>query len=47
MANALPPGPLEPLRLRGDASGNYLTPEDEAATTDDDEVGSVPFSVVL
>ena len=36
LANAPPAGPHEPLRLRGDSSGNYLKPEDEAATTDEE-----------
>jgi hypothetical protein len=36
LANAPPAGPHEPLRLRGDSSGNYLQPGDEAATTDEE-----------
>lgn len=36
LANAPPAGLHEPLRLRGDSSGNYLKPEDEAATTDEE-----------
>jgi hypothetical protein len=36
LANAPPAGPHEPLRLRGDSSGNLLQPEDEAATIDEE-----------